>query len=63
MAGLAYSLSRSKSGWAWSICDETGITLAAGAEPSQERALQALEFTLRAAARSGVHALPGRADR
>ncbi len=63
MAGLAYSLSRSGSVWAWSVCDDAGVTLAAGAEPSQDRALEALEFTRRAAARSAAWPLRGRAQR
>lgn len=54
MAGLAYTFGRSGTGWAWSICDAAGVTLAAGAAASQDQALQALELTLRAAARIGL---------
>lgn len=54
MGRLAYSLSQSESGWKWSVYDEDGVTVAAGAEGSQARALAAVDVTLRHAAQSGL---------
>ncbi len=50
MGRLAYSLSQSESGWKWSVYDEEGVTVAAGAEGSQAGALAAVDITLRYAA-------------
>lgn len=54
MGRLAYSLSQSESGWKWSVYDEDGVTVAAGAEGSQARALAAVDSTLRCAAQTGL---------
>ena len=54
MGRLAYSLSQSESGWTWSVYDEDGVTVAAGAEGSQARALAAVDSTLRFAAQAAL---------
>ena len=54
MGRLAYSLSQSESGWKWSVYDEEGVTVAAGAECSQAGALAAVDITLRYAAQAAL---------
>lgn len=54
MGRLAYSLSQSESGWKWSVYDEDGVTVAAGAEGSQARALAAVDITLRYGAQTAL---------
>ncbi len=54
MGRLAYSLSQSETGWKWSVYDEDGVTVAAGAEGSQARALAAVDITLRYAAQAAM---------
>jgi hypothetical protein len=54
MDRLAYSLSQSESGWKWSVYDEEGMTVAAGAEGSQAGALAAVDITLRYAAQAAL---------
>jgi hypothetical protein len=43
----AYSLAHAESGWAWSIYDVDGETVASGLDPSQSDAQAAVEATLR----------------
>ncbi|HEY9217508.1 MAG TPA: hypothetical protein VIO94_05615 [Phenylobacterium sp.] len=54
MGRLAYSLSQSESGWRWSVYDEDGLTVAAGAAGTQDRALAAVDMTLRVAAQNAM---------
>lgn len=44
---FAYSLSQSEDGWAWSVYDEDGMTVARGADASRDRAEKAVERALR----------------
>jgi hypothetical protein len=44
---FAYSLSQREDGWAWSVYDEDGITVARGADPTQAAAQAAVDRTLR----------------
>ena len=39
---FAFSLSQREDGWAWSIYDEDGITVARGADPTQAAAQAAV---------------------
>lgn len=44
---FAYSLSQLEDGWAWSVYDEDGVTVARGADASRDRAEKAVERALR----------------
>jgi len=46
---FAYSLSRSETGWTWSVYDEDGITVARGADATRAAAESALQSLLRTA--------------
>jgi hypothetical protein len=46
-AALAYSLSQAESGWRWSVYDLDGVTVADGADPSQDAALASIDRLLR----------------
>ena len=47
---FAYSLTHEERGWSWRVFDEEGETVAAGAQPSQSDARQAVEDIIRRAA-------------
>ncbi len=44
---FAYSLSQVEEGWAWSVYDEDGVTVARGADASRDGAQAAVELTMR----------------
>lgn len=44
---FAYSLSQREDGWAWSVYDENGVTVARGAHPSRAAAEAAVGRALR----------------
>lgn len=46
---LAYSLSHDEDLWRWSVYDEDGVTVADGADVTQQAAQQAVDVTLRSA--------------
>ncbi len=43
---LAYSLRQVEDGWRWSVYDEEGVRVAAGADVCRQRAKAAVERTL-----------------
>jgi hypothetical protein len=54
---FAYSLSQCEEGWAWSVYDEDGVTVARGADQSRSRAEAAVERALHKPAGSTEEAL------
>ena len=53
---FAYSLSQREDGWAWSVYDEDGITVADGAHTNRAQAQAAVERLLSTAAMSSEEA-------